>query len=305
MRSAGWAGVVVWLLGLVTTAGAAQKPPTVPQKPRVAVLEFDVLNGPYNIGNIACDAVSEQLVKSGRFAVYERAKLKVILEEHRLPMVGIVDPSTAVQIGKFTGAQVVICGSVQTASCDTSYSTDRKGRSSQTTTGKVTLHCKVIDATDGSIWIEETTEGTESVSGAADSSSLLASAAREAAGRFVSRVVPPISGVVVKVDLDPNDQYFIINLGSNHGVGPSSEFRVERKGETIFGPDGKALGVEWESVCLARPIPGGISEQMAKLRPGHWEKQLLGLFGWKWKFDAGKLGAIQVGCRVTAVPPQH
>jgi curli biogenesis system outer membrane secretion channel CsgG len=51
-------------------------------------------------------------VKTGRFEVVERALLQKILEEQKLSMTGVIDKSSASQIGKVLGVKAIITGSV-------------------------------------------------------------------------------------------------------------------------------------------------------------------------------------------------
>jgi len=292
--------VAVALLScIVVSAFGAGRSPTIPQKPRVAVLEFDVQDGPGNLAGVARDEVSSSLVNSGRFEAYNRARLATVLQEHRLGLTGIVDPATAVKIGKFTGVQIVVCGSVQSASSEGSSYTDRKGRTSYSTIAKVSLHCIAIDANDGSIWKEGSFEGSETASGSVDASPLFVKAISEAAGKFAKQLVPPIAGVVVKVVPETEGGYFIITLGADQGVTSKSEFKVERKGEEIRGPDGRVIGIDWQLISLAHPIQDGIQQHMAKLAPGHYSKDILGQH---WKEERRRVSEVRVGDRVTAVP---
>lgn len=56
--------------------------------------------------------VIEALLDAGRFNVIERSELLAITEEHKLNMSGLVDPSTAVEVGRLAGVKYLIAGSV-------------------------------------------------------------------------------------------------------------------------------------------------------------------------------------------------
>lgn len=62
--------------------------------------------------SVASDRVMESLLDSGRFNLIERDQLEAILNEHALNLSGTVDPATAVQIGRLTGVQYIVYGSV-------------------------------------------------------------------------------------------------------------------------------------------------------------------------------------------------
>ncbi|HUW09227.1 MAG TPA: CsgG/HfaB family protein [Anaerolineae bacterium] len=302
--------VTALLSSVVVSAFGAGQSPTIPQKPRVAVLEFDVQNGPHGAGSTAVGAMSSALVNSGRFTVYDRAQLATVLKEHKLALTGIVDPSTAVKLGKFTGVQIVVCGSVESVSSHSGSSTSsgalgglfgKKGTATYSTTATVSLHCKAIDAMDGSIWKEDSVEGSEIEYSTVDASSLVPKAIQEAAKKFVETLVPPLVGAVVKV-VPGRDGYFLINLGSKRGVTERSEFRVETDGEVIYDIDGKPLGTERRLICLAHPTKGGVDEKMAKLAPGEWRKDLL---VWSWKEHRDWVSRVERGFRVIAQPRER
>jgi hypothetical protein len=296
---------------LTVSARGAESSPTIPEKPRAAVLEFGVQNAPPNAGAAAVAAMSSALVNSGRFAVYDRAQLAAVLREHKLALTGIVDPSTAVKLGKFTGVQIVICGSVESVSSQSGASSSsgkipwlsgRKGTVTYSTTATVSLHCKAIDATDGSIWKEDSVEGSETQYASVDASTLIPKAMQGAAAKFAEKLVPPLVGAVVKVVSDRDEGYFVINLGSKRGVTERSEFRVETDGEVIYDIDGTPLGAERRLVCLAHPISGGVDENMAKLAPGRWRKSVV---VWSWDEQRSRVSEVQRGFRAVAQPRQH
>lgn len=62
--------------------------------------------------SLVSEFVIEKLLDSERFNVVEREVLLNIMQEHNLNMSGMIDPLTAVQVGKLAGAQYFIAGSV-------------------------------------------------------------------------------------------------------------------------------------------------------------------------------------------------
>ncbi|BAZ42718.1 Curli production assembly/transport component CsgG [Calothrix sp. NIES-4101] len=90
-------------------------------KVRIAVLDFDYSSvADYNSwswyirgdGKGVSDILVNKLVDSGKYSVIERSKLDAILQEQNLGASGRVDASTAAQIGKLLGVDVVVIGSV-------------------------------------------------------------------------------------------------------------------------------------------------------------------------------------------------
>ncbi|WP_407398501.1 CsgG/HfaB family protein [Anaerovibrio sp.] len=80
--------------------------------------------------SLVSEFVIEQLLDSERFNVIEREMLEAIMKEHSFNMSGMVDPLTAVQIGKLAGVKYLVAGSVtglSTKSSGASYSDTRVG----------------------------------------------------------------------------------------------------------------------------------------------------------------------------------
>lgn len=85
--------------------------------PDIALLEFtNKAAVSYDISfedaSMVSDYMLEELLDSGRFNVMEREQLKGILDEHHLNLTGMVDPATAVQLGRLTGVEYLVYGSI-------------------------------------------------------------------------------------------------------------------------------------------------------------------------------------------------
>ena len=85
---------------------------TAAAKPRLAVREFENKAG----GNIPASAITEmmttELYEAGLFTLVEREKLHYVGEEIRLSQSGLMDESTAPELGKIKGAQYSMTGAV-------------------------------------------------------------------------------------------------------------------------------------------------------------------------------------------------
>ncbi|MBR2142285.1 CsgG/HfaB family protein [Anaerovibrio sp.] len=80
--------------------------------------------------SMVSEFVIEQLLDSERFNLIEREMLEAIMKEHSFNMSGIVDLTTAAQIGKLAGVKYLVAGSVtglSTKSSGASYSDSAKG----------------------------------------------------------------------------------------------------------------------------------------------------------------------------------
>lgn len=85
--------------------------------PNIAVLNFgnkaNISNGlTLDDTGIVTDYVIEGLLDSDMFSVMERDQLQAVLSEHHLNLTGMVDPATAVSIGKLTGVEYLVYGNV-------------------------------------------------------------------------------------------------------------------------------------------------------------------------------------------------
>ena len=85
------------------------------QRVRVAVLAFDDNSSSQwgiQLGGAATDELITQLVRSGQFSVIERERIDAVLGEQDLGQTGRLNPSTAAELGKVLGVQVVLLGSI-------------------------------------------------------------------------------------------------------------------------------------------------------------------------------------------------
>jgi curli biogenesis system outer membrane secretion channel CsgG len=143
------------LLLFVTGIAAAQ--------PRAAVLDFQnkTPNGGWAVGQGASDMLATEIVKSRKFRVIEREKLKSILKEQGLSLSGAIDPSTAVKVGRLLGVEYIITGAV------TEYGQSRSGASGRDVrVGKTGYHAavdvRIVSATTGEIVFADSGSHSES-----------------------------------------------------------------------------------------------------------------------------------------------
>jgi len=96
------------LLTLVLAANAGAEIRT------IAVIDFTDQTGKnLGLGPVASEILGAELVKSGRFVLVERARLKRILDEYALSMSGLVDSEqNMLKVGKLLSADAIITGAV-------------------------------------------------------------------------------------------------------------------------------------------------------------------------------------------------
>ena len=83
------------------------------QKAKVAVIPFRELDGRQTIlGTYLSEALVTELFKRGGLEIVERTMLDRIMEELRLGESGLIDPSTARQVGQVAGVEAIITGTI-------------------------------------------------------------------------------------------------------------------------------------------------------------------------------------------------
>jgi len=114
------------------------------EKIKVAVIEFQSLNEEAkkdNLGKIVSEILTTSFVNSESFKIIEREQLQKVTKEFELSQTGIIDTSSAKQIGKILGADAIVTGSVI-----------KMGRN-------LRLDARIIDVASGIILTAEKSEG--------------------------------------------------------------------------------------------------------------------------------------------------
>jgi len=86
--------------------------PVIESNAKIAVLKFQGLMVVEELGEAVSEIFRTELAGFGDFIVIERGMVDQVLQEQQLQLTGAVDANTAIQIGKLTGAQFVIIGSI-------------------------------------------------------------------------------------------------------------------------------------------------------------------------------------------------
>ena len=83
------------------------------QKSTLAVIEFSDLDGRTNtMGKLLSEELITNLYKTQKFQVIERNLLKKLLKEIKMDMSGMVDGSSAKELGKLAGADAICSGTI-------------------------------------------------------------------------------------------------------------------------------------------------------------------------------------------------
>jgi TolB-like protein len=83
-------------------------------RPRVAVVDFTDLQGAVTpLGQYMAEELETALANTGgSFDLIDRTRLKLIMQENKLVSTGVIDPSTARQLGKIAGVHILITGTL-------------------------------------------------------------------------------------------------------------------------------------------------------------------------------------------------
>ena len=85
------------------------------EKVKIGIIEFQSLNEEAkkdNLGKIVSEILTTSFVNSESFKIIEREQLQKVIKEFQLSQSGIIDTSYAKKIGKITGADAIVTGSV-------------------------------------------------------------------------------------------------------------------------------------------------------------------------------------------------
>ncbi len=91
------------------------KPPEDEYKPYIAVFLFEDANartGQTKLGQTLTEMLITALIQADKFTVMERVQLEKVLKEQSLSQSGIIDTETAVEVGKLSGLEGVVMGSI-------------------------------------------------------------------------------------------------------------------------------------------------------------------------------------------------
>ena len=83
------------------------------QKSKIAIIEFSDLNGNVTqFGKFLAEELTTRLFLTGKFEVIERQMLNKVMEEHQLTLSGMIDESSAKELGKILGVDAIATGSI-------------------------------------------------------------------------------------------------------------------------------------------------------------------------------------------------
>jgi len=187
----------------------------------IAVLPFQTKGLGREIGEIN---VVEQMMTTfynlDRFKLFERTQLEKILEEQKLGQTGILDASTAAEIGKGIGVDAIVLGSVTAAGSN------------------LAIDVRLIDTETAEIITAQDEMSHRTT--IQDLKNMIHRLALK-----ISQDLPLVQGYVISVDGDK----LTLDIGSNKGIKKGMKCIVYREGKEIIHPmSKKVLGRETEEL---------------------------------------------------------
>ncbi|SNV05107.1 uncharacterized lipoprotein [Megamonas hypermegale] len=244
--------VFVMILGTSLVSEAAMK--------TVAVGNFiDGTQSRY--GKMICEqlqsSIQNGLVQNKNYTVVERSNLDQIFRELGLQNSGVVNSSSAIEIGNLSGADYTLMGKVVEAEINPYNNLAYEGLKA-----KVAVSVQIVDNETGQVLSSDMVSDTDSsatknnlkkfiksdlVPGhmSVNSDSLIYNAAEKVANKVLERMnkINPLVGMVVAVK--PNEDTVTFDLGYEDGVKEGDIYTIYAEAEPIVHPvTGEILGVD-------------------------------------------------------------
>lgn len=107
------------------------------------------------LGSGVADVFVTEAFRSQQFRITERAEIDKIIREQNLALTGRVDPSSAAEVGRITGAELIVLGSLSEFGVSSTGGGGRVlgvfGGSAETVTARVTVDIRFVDAVTAEI----------------------------------------------------------------------------------------------------------------------------------------------------------
>ena len=262
--------VFVMILGTSLVSEAAMK--------TVAVGNF--VDGTHSrYGKMICEqlqsSIQNGLVQNKNYTVVERSNLDQIFKELGLQNSGVVDSSSAIEIGNLSGADYTLMGKVVEAEINPYNNLAYEGLK-----GKVAVSVQIVDNTTGRIISSDMISDTDSSATKNNLKSFIKSdlvpghmsvnrdnAAEKVANKVLERMndMNPLVGMVVAVNTDEDTVTF--DLGYDDGVKKGDIYTIYTETEPIVHPvTGEILGVDEKYVGTVKVEEVRNNRSIAKIK---------------------------------------
>lgn len=244
-------------------------------KTRIAVIDFRDSSDSGAPAEAITDMMITELFRTNKYSIIERTRIDAILDEYDLIQGGVVDPSSAIQMGKVLGIQAIITGAITEYKYHTSGGvipiphTDFGGVAVGSHTGYVTIDTRIIDAQTGEIILVAREQGASNqtlggvayegvVFGTGKSGGILAGATHKAVTKLVDQIgqcelntstsSPCYANYNV---LQCNGSTVMIDGGSQNSSIQLGQFLVGyQEGEALKSMSGEVLDVQKNNLAI-------------------------------------------------------
>lgn len=257
-------------------------------KPTIIVVGFDItvpgLEYEEALPAALTDLMINALINSNRFRVFERRKLDSLIAEQGFQhFSGLVDPSTAVQLGRMIGAHFVVTGSITDISRGGSGGIRLGPVGFGESSLRVTLTVRIVDVATGEI-LYSVVEKKKSTRSQVDlgiggiemysrtSQDIITTVnamcekivadfiARMDAGGLTELADISLQGYVVEV----SGKTVYLNLGKNSGIKVGDAVRILKPGKAIVDPKtGEVLDQELTPIAEGRVM--GVRDRISEV----------------------------------------
>ncbi len=231
---------VCMMICLTMSAEAAKK--------IVAVMPLENVSGfgDANVAEIMTEKLTVALQTSNRYSVIERNQMATVLREQGFQN---ITGSSAVEIGKLTGANYLLLGKVTMATVSTNANKSLLGGTGlegfvNGVKGKVGVDIRFVDAETGEVIFAENFTGGKSGSTVIDA---VNGACTEAAENFLKKLTANVMGRVA----DISGEEFYIDLGSDSGFKKGDTILIVRE-TTPIEVNGKVVGMKTIQIGKAK-----------------------------------------------------
>jgi curli biogenesis system outer membrane secretion channel CsgG len=132
-------------------AAEAEAPKSAYQLPRMVIANFTNSTSFKGLEGGLTERMTSLIAITKRFEVVERSQLESVLEEQKLGLAGILDESTAVEVGKILGAEIMVVGSITDAGYSQSEVVLEDGSTQITWEGSVAVSGRFVDVETGRV----------------------------------------------------------------------------------------------------------------------------------------------------------
>ncbi len=230
------------------------------EKVRIGVFQFEskASGVSQQQANAVMDLMTRALASSRSIAVIEREQLDKVGKEIRLGQSGLVDASTAAEVGRVAGVQYILLGAVTELSKKASGGAiplfGHIGIATGSEEAQATIDVRIVDTSTAEIRLafSETGYSSNEVSGLYLGGAVLAEgtfdglegrAISDSVTRLAARIRGTLGGESSHV-VAVADKEVTIDIGSSMGAKEGALYLVYADGKTILGMNGETIGQE-------------------------------------------------------------